>query len=66
MKIFCNGSAREIAAGTRLADFIRQLGLEVETVVAECDGRILRRDEYDAHELRDGSVVELIRFVGGG
>ncbi len=66
MRIVCNGMEREVAGGTLLADFIRQLGLELETVVAECDGRILKREEYETHELHEGSRVELIRFVGGG
>jgi thiamine biosynthesis protein ThiS len=34
--------------------------------VAECDGRIIKRDEYDTFVLSEGNVLELIRFVGGG
>ncbi|HIJ90905.1 MAG: sulfur carrier protein ThiS [Desulfobulbaceae bacterium] len=66
MKVLCNGEAQEIASGTRVADYIRQLGLDIYSVVVECDGRILTREEYGSHELQDGSVLELIRFVGGG
>jgi sulfur carrier protein len=40
--------------------------LNPDTVVAECDGRIINRDEYDSLVLQDGNVLELIRFVGGG
>jgi sulfur carrier protein len=66
MKILCNGEARETAAGTRVADYLRQLGLDASSVVVECDGKILTREDYASHELHDGSVLELIRFVGGG
>lgn len=66
MKIVCNGKDYEIATGQTLSAFIVDLGLNVDTVVAECDGKILRREEYDSHELQHGSRVELIRFVGGG
>ncbi len=66
MKIICNGAAQEIASGTWLADYISQLGLDVSSVAVECDGKILTREEYASHALRDGSVLELIRFVGGG
>ena len=66
MKVFCNGIAREIVAGSRVADCLRQLDLEASSVVVECDGKILTREEYGSHELQDGSVLELIRFVGGG
>lgn len=66
IKIVCNGAEREIAPGTRLGELLSQLGLAADTVVAECDGVILKREEYEIHELKEGSVVELIRFVGGG
>ena len=66
MKIFCNGEELEVAAGIRVGDYLSQLGLEVSSVVVECDGKILTREEYGSHALQDGSVLELIRFVGGG
>lgn len=66
MKILCNGEAQEIGPGIRVADYLRQLGLDASSVVVECDGKILTREEYGSHALQDGSVLELIRFVGGG
>jgi thiamine biosynthesis protein ThiS len=66
VNIICNGQEREIVEGAKLFDLLKVLGLGAETVVAECDGKILKREEYDIHELHEGSVVELIRFVGGG
>lgn len=66
MRILCNGEAREITAGMRVTDYLNQLGLDVLSVVVECDGKILTREEYGSHALQDGSVLELIRFVGGG
>ena len=66
MKITCNAETREIAPDTTLISFIRDLDLNPDTVVAECDGRIVKRDEYDSFVLSEGNVLELIRFVGGG
>lgn len=66
MKITCNGETREIPPDTTLVSFIRDMGLNPDTVVAECDGRIVKRDEYDTLVLQEGNVLELIRFVGGG
>lgn len=66
MKILCNGEPVEIASETRVADYLSQLGLDALSVVVECDGKILTREEYESHVLQDGSVLELIRFVGGG
>lgn len=66
MQIVCNGEKREISQGLTVAEYIRQTGLEPDSVVAECDGRILNREEYDTMVLAEGAVLELIRFVGGG
>lgn len=66
MKILCNGEAQEIPSEIRVADYLSQLGLDASSVVVECDGKILTREEYASHILQDGSVLELIRFVGGG
>jgi sulfur carrier protein len=66
MKITCNGETKEIPSNTTLVSFITDMNLNPDTVVAECDGRIIKRDEYDTLILSDGNVLELIRFVGGG
>ena len=66
MNIICNGEERSIAPQTLLVDLLLELDLNPDTVVAECDGVVLKREEYDTHLLAEGSVLELIRFVGGG
>ena len=66
MKIICNGETREISQSITLLSFIEVLDLNPDTVVAECDGRIINREEYDTFILSEGNVLELIRFVGGG
>jgi sulfur carrier protein len=66
MKITCNGEIKNIDPGTSLVTLIKDLDLNPHTVVAECDGRIINRDEYDTLELTEGNVIELVRFVGGG
>jgi sulfur carrier protein len=66
MKITCNGETKEITPNTTLISFIRDMNLNPDTVVAECDGRIVKREEYDNMFLSEENVLELIRFVGGG
>jgi len=66
MKITCNGEIKEMTPDTTLVSFIREMDLNPDTVVAECDGRIIKRDEYETLILTDGNILELIRFVGGG
>ena len=66
MEITCNGTKRELAQDSLLLDFLKSLDLDPDTVVVECNGVIVSRDEYGRRILRDGEKLELIRFVGGG
>ena len=66
MKIICNGEQKNIEPGTSVEQLVQNLGINPDTVVVECDGNILRREEYASHILTDGAALELIRFVGGG
>ncbi|MFC1523705.1 sulfur carrier protein ThiS [Thermodesulfobacteriota bacterium] len=62
----CNGEAKELPQTEKLIDFIRSLELDPETIVVEMNGAILQRDQYDSIFIDNGTVLELIRFVGGG
>ena len=66
MIVTCNGEQKEITPETTLVNFILDLDLNPDTVVAECDGKIIKREEYDSHVLVENCRLELIRFVGGG
>ena len=66
MNITCNSEVKEIDENISLEEFIESLELNPDTVVAECDGVIVAREDYGSHILSDGAVLELIRFVGGG
>ena len=66
MKITCNGETKNITPNTTLMSFMRDMDLNPDTVVAECDEQIIKREEYDTLVLLEGNVLELIRFVGGG
>jgi len=66
MKIIFNGKEQDVAEGITLAELIRNLELDPDTVVAECNGAIIRRQEYEAYVLPENGRLELIRFVGGG
>jgi thiamine biosynthesis protein ThiS len=66
MKIICNGKEQVVSEGITLAELIRNLELNPDTVVAECNGAIFRREEYETYVLPENGRLELIRFVGGG
>jgi sulfur carrier protein len=66
MRIICNGEEQEVRAGITLVELLQDLELNPDTVVVECNGTIVRREEYDDHVLPENCRLELIRFVGGG
>ncbi len=66
MVIICNGKEQEVAEGCTLLQLLTQLQLDPETVVVECDKKIINRADYEGLVLSPGQNLELIRFVGGG
>ena len=66
MRILVNGEEREVAAGTSVAELVRELGLASERVAIERNGRIVRRAEHGRTVLEEGDRVEVVTLVGGG
>ncbi len=66
MRIICNGEEQEVRAGITLIELLQDLELNPNTVVAECNGVIVRQEEYNDLVLPEDGILELIRFVGGG
>lgn len=65
MKITVNGTSRDLADGTTVADLIAQSNLTPDKVAVELNRRLLKSDKYDT-VLKDGDEVEIVTFVGGG
>jgi sulfur carrier protein len=66
MNIICNGKEIEIREGLTIEEHLLALELNPDTVVVECNGSIVLREDYEDQQISEGSVLELIRFVGGG
>ncbi|MEN8258782.1 MAG: sulfur carrier protein ThiS [Thermodesulfobacteriota bacterium] len=66
MIIICNGEEQEVAEGCTLSQLLDLLQLAPDTVVVECDKKIVNRIDYETTVLAEGQNLELIRFVGGG
>ena len=65
-EIVVNGESREIARGTSVGGLLAAHGLDPDLVVVERNGRILRREEFDAVRLDREDRLEIVHFVGGG
>ncbi|MBQ3033267.1 MAG: sulfur carrier protein ThiS [Deferribacterales bacterium] len=61
-----NGKPLTIKEGSSIADAAKNMGVWEQSIVAELDGEILSKDEMENKLLKNGSNLELIRFVGGG
>jgi sulfur carrier protein len=62
-----NGDRRSVAPGTSLSAYLASLKLDPRMVVIEHNRTILRdRNAYPSIVLRNGDVLEIVHFVGGG
>ncbi len=63
-----NGDERDFPEGlpATLTALLEELDVNAATVVAEVDGQIVPREQFNETSLSDGQQIELVRFVGGG
>ncbi len=70
LKIRINGADRQFDDSGNipktLAELLTQLNIDPVTVVAEIDGQIVERKDFNETTITDGQKIELVRFVGGG
>ena len=66
MIIRLNGEETKCDEGITLSDILKDKGIDPATIVAEVDELILKPEEFETCVLHEGSVVEILRFVGGG
>ena len=65
MNITVNGKSENITAGD-IAAYVRDKGLEPESLVVEHNGRVIISGQWADTTLCDGDRLELLSFVGGG
>ncbi len=66
LNLTINGESRTIAQGSSIADLVRSLALDPNRVAVEHNGAIAPRSSLAEIQLRDGDVLEIVHFVGGG
>jgi len=66
--LIINGNEKQFpdALPDTLADLIEQLEVELTTIIAEVDGKIVERDNFSKTKVTNGQKIELVRFMGGG
>ncbi|WP_448576102.1 sulfur carrier protein ThiS [Thermomicrobium sp.] len=66
IRLTLNGKRVELDGVRTIADLLRLRGLDPRLVAVEHNGEIVPRERYEDCELRDGDVLEVVHFVGGG
>ncbi len=66
MEITINGETQRMEGPCTLGDLLISLGIPGRSVAVEQNLSIVRREDYETTLIRDGDVIEIIRFVGGG
>ncbi len=66
IKITVNGEILEVKKNISIKDIIELLKVENQSIVAEVDGKVIPKDEFENFIVYENAKIELIRFVGGG
>jgi sulfur carrier protein len=66
MEIVVNGKAREIAAGSTVAELLGELGVTQPHVAVELNLEVVPRAQHRDTILSDGDRLEVVTLVGGG
>lgn len=66
MKLTINGQEREDISAATLQQLLDILEITSGRVAVEVNMHIVKKADYDRCELKDGDVIEIVNFVGGG
>lgn len=66
MKITVNGEARDMPAGSTIADLIQIIAVEPRYVAVERNRELVPRNRHGQEQLEDGDELEIVTLVGGG
>jgi thiamine biosynthesis protein ThiS len=66
MLLTINGTPRELSSAATVEQLLAELELDPRAVVVELNREIIRRPAIAATAVREGDVVEIVHFVGGG
>lgn len=66
LRLTVNGTPHDIPSTHKVSDLIAHLGLDGRLVAVEKNREVIPRAEHATTELKDGDVLEIVHFVGGG
>ncbi len=66
MYITLNGQKKEVSPSQNLREVIVQFSQSPAVLIAEVNGAIVKKKQWDEIRVNDGDTIELVSFVGGG
>ena len=61
-----NGKNIPIDKPIRLTDYLKEHQYRNEMIAVELNEEIISKDDYSQTLLKDGDVLEIVQFMGGG
>jgi sulfur carrier protein len=66
MNLHINGNAESIVPDLSIETLLRSKSLDPACVVVELNRTIIKKELFGSTLLKDGDILEILRFVGGG
>lgn len=66
ISIRLNGDLRDLPEPMSIAALLAHLQIDGRRVAVEHNDVVVKRARYDAVQIAEGDVVEIVNFVGGG
>ena len=66
MKIKLNGEEHITEEAGSIEDLLTELNVHPERVAVEVNLKIIKKSDYKTVTLKEGDLVEVVSFVGGG
>ena len=64
--IVLNGEPRRVPEGLNIGGLLKFLEIDGQKVAVELNREIVRKPEWESAEVREGALIEVVWFVGGG
>jgi sulfur carrier protein len=66
MRIRINGEEKDVTEGQNVAALLDELKIRPGRVVVELNRTIISREIHGSTTLKQGDILEIVHFVGGG
>ncbi|MBI3616904.1 MAG: sulfur carrier protein ThiS [Candidatus Omnitrophica bacterium] len=66
MHITLNGQKKEILPSQNLREVVGRFSQNSSVLIAEVNGAIVKKNQWDEIRVNDGDTIELVSFIGGG